>query len=140
MKRASRIFVVALLGLLVTAPAVHAQPPTSPFNGHWEAIDPLDGSNLDVVIRGNTILQMTYTDDGAPFTCGDQSNEFFTGFLTASIDGDNLNSTFRWAHCDSVNLQFEGFQLTWTLDDMETSDPMDDELTNDFGEVFTRVA
>ena len=141
MKRAFLLIVVALLGLLVTAPAVHAQPPTSPFNGQWEAIDPLDVSNLDVSIRGaGGTVQMTYTDDGAPFTCGDPSNEFFTGFLTASIDGDDLNSTFRWAHCGSVNLHFEGFQLGWTLDDMGNSDPSDDVLMNDFEEVFTRVS
>jgi hypothetical protein len=140
MKRASLVIVVALLGLLLTAPAVHAQPTTSPFSGQWEAIDPLDDSNLDVFIRGSNTVQMTYTDDGAPFTCGDPANEFFTGFLTASIDGNVLNSTFRWAHCGSVNLHFEGFQLTWTLDDMETTDPSDDVLTNDFDEVFTRVS
>lgn len=140
MKRASRLFVVALLGLLVTAPAVYAQPPTSSFSGHWEAIDPLDGSNLEVSIRGSNTVQMLYTDDGAPFTCGDPSNDFFTGFLTASIDGADLNSTFRWAHCGSVNLHFEGFQLGWTLDDMGTADPSDDVLTNDFDEAFTRVS
>jgi hypothetical protein len=83
---------------------------------------------------------MLYTDDGAPFTCGDPSNDFFTGFLTASIDGDALNSTFRWAHCGSVNLHFEGFQLGWTLDDMGTADPSDDVLRNDFDEAFTRVS
>jgi hypothetical protein len=140
MKRASLLFVVALLGLLVTAPAVYAQPPTSPFSGHWEAIDPLDGSNLEVSIRGSNTVQMLYTDDGAPFTCGDPSNDFFTGFLTASIDGDDLNSTFRWAHCGGVNLHFEGFQLGWSLDDMETADPSDDVLTNDFDEAFSRVS
>jgi hypothetical protein len=136
MKRAL-LLLVALLGLLVTAPAVHAQPPASPFSGHWEAIDPLDGSNLEVVIRGTNTAQMIYTDHGAPFTCGDPANQVFTGFLTASIDGDVLGSTFRWAHCGSGNLHFEGFELTWTLGDMGTSDLSDDVLTNDFGEEFT---
>ena len=138
MKRASLVFVVAMLGALVMAPSVQAAE-ASLFSGHWEAIDPLDDSNLEVFIRGSNTVQMIYTDDGAPFTCGDPANQFFTGFLTATIDGDDLNSTFRWAHCGSVNLHFQGFQLMWTLDDMGTADPSDDVLTNEFGEIFTRV-
>ena len=46
MKRVSLLAVVAFLGLLVAAPVVHAAPPTTAFTGHWEAVDPFDGSRV----------------------------------------------------------------------------------------------
>ena len=142
MKRVSLLAVVALLGLLVAAPGVQASPPTTAFTGHWEAGDPLDDSNLDVYFFGGSRahVQMLYTDDGAPFTCGDPSNQFFTSIMTGTIDGSDLNSTMRWAHCGTVNLHFNGFEIAWTLDDKGDADPSNDVLTNSFGEIFSRVS
>ncbi len=141
MKRVSLLTVVALLGLLVAAPVVQAAPPTSAFIGHWEADDPLDGSNLDAYFFGGSSAQMQilYTDDGAPFTCGDPSNQFLTSFLTGRIDGSDLSSTMRWARCGTVNLHFGGLEITWTLDDLGDADPSNDVVTNSFGEIFSRV-
>ena len=141
MKRVS-LLVVALLGLLVAAPAVQAAPPTSAFTGHWEAVDPFDGSNLEAIFFGGSSagIQILYTDDGAPGTCGDESNQFFTSFLTARIDGNELSSTMRWARCGTVNLHFAGFEITWTLDDQGDADPSNDVVTNSFGEIFSRAS
>jgi hypothetical protein len=139
MKRVSLLTVVALLGLLVAAPAVQAGPSTSAFTGHWEATDPIDGSNLDAYFFGGSSAQMQilYTDDGAPVTCGDAS---FTSFLTGRIDGSELSSTMRWARCGTVNLHFRGFEITWTLDDQGDADPSNDIVTNSFGETYSRAS
>lgn len=139
MKRVSVLAVVAILGSLVAAPVVQAAPPTTAFTGHWEAIDPLDGSNLDASFFGGDSVQILYTDDGAPFTCGDPSNQFFTSLMIGKVDGSEVSSTIRWARCGTVNLRFNGVEITWTLDDQGDSDPSNDVLINSFGETFSRA-
>lgn len=139
MKRASLITVLAMLGLLVTAPAVQAAGPTSPFSGHWEATDPIDGSNLDAFISGGDHVQILYTDDGATEACADSSDQAFTSFLTGTIDGDELFSTMRWASCGTDHLFFTGFTIDWTLDDQGDADPSNDVLTNSLNEVYSRA-
>jgi hypothetical protein len=141
MKRVSLLAVVAFLGLLVAAPVVvQAAAPTTAFNGHWDAVDPLDGSNLDATFFGGNSVQILYTDDGAPVTCGDPSNQFFTSLMIGQVDGTEVRSTIRWARCGTVNLHFNGFDVTWELDDQGDSDPSNDLLINSFGEVFFRAA
>ena len=140
MKRVSLLAVVAFLGLLVAAPVVQAARPTTAFTGHWEAVDPLDGSNLDAQFFGSNSAQIMYTDDGAPVTCGDPSNQFFTSFMNGRVDGNEVQSTMRWAHCGTVNLHFNGVEITWSLDDQGDADPSNDLLTNSFGEIFSRAA
>ena len=140
MKRASLGTVVALIGLLVAAPTVQAAPPTSPFSGHWEGPDPIDASNLDAFISGGSHAQILYTDDEATEACEGSSDQSFTSFLTATVDGNDLNSTMRWANCGTVHLFFNGFTITWTLDDQGDSDPSNDVLTNSFGETYLRAS
>ena len=140
MKRASLVSVLALLGLLAAAPAVHAAPPTSPFGGHWEGPDPIDSSNLDAFISGGDHPQILYTDDEATQACEGSSDPSFTSFLTGTISGDDLNSTIRWANCGTVHLFFTGFTITWTLDDQGDVDPSNDVLTNSFGETYARAS
>ena len=137
MKRISLLAVLAVLGLLVAAPVAQAAPPTSAFTGLWEAVDPVDGSNLEADFRGHNSVQILYTDDGAPVTCGDQS---FTSFLNGRIEGNEVSSTMRWARCGTVNLQFNGLEITWNLEDQGDDDPSNDVLTNSFGEIFSRAA
>ena len=122
----------------MAAPAVQASPATSPFSGHWAGTDPIDGSNLDAFISGGTHAQILYTDDVATQACEGSSDQSFTSFLTGTIDGDDLNSTMRWAHCGTVHLFFTGFTIRWTLDDRGDSDPTNDVLTNSFGETYSR--
>lgn len=82
-------------------------------------------------------MQILYTDDGAPGTCGDAS---FTSFLTGTIDRSELSSTMRWARCGTVNLHFGGFEITWTLDDQGDADPSNDVLMNSFNETYSRAS
>ena len=130
MKRVTFLIVFALLGLLVAAPAVQAAPPTTGFTGHWEAIDPADGSNLDVFIFGGKNVQMLYTDDEATLACEGLDDQTWSSFLTGKVDGDTLVSTMHWAKCGLMP-SGSGFVITWTLEG--------DVLTNDFNEVYTRV-
>jgi hypothetical protein len=139
MRRVSLLTVVAFLGLLVAAPVVQAAPPINAFTGHWEAIDPGDGSNLDAYFFGSKSVQILYTDDGAPITCGDPSNQFFTSLMIGKVDGSEVSSTIRWARCGTVNLHFNGVEITWNLDDQGDADPSNDVLTNSFGETFSRA-
>ena len=141
MKRVSLLTVVALLGLLVAVPVVQAAKATSPFNGHWVGTDLLDGSNLDAFISGGNHAQILYTDDVATQACEGSSDQSFTSFLTATIDGDDLNSTMRWANCGGTShLFFNGFTITWTLDDQGDANPSNDVLTNSFGESYARAS
>jgi hypothetical protein len=140
MKRASLDTVVAMLGLLVAVPAVQAAPPASAFSGHWEGTDPIDGSNLDAFISSGNHAQILYTDDEATDACEGSSDQSFTSFLTATIDGDDLTGTMRWANCGTVHLFFTGFTITWTLDDQGDSDPSNDVLTNSFEETYSRAS
>jgi len=139
MNRVLRLIVVGMLALLMTAPAVQAAPPTSAFTGHWEATDPLDGSNLDAYIFAAVNAGILYTDDAATGACEDLPDQVFTSFLTATIDGDELNSTMRWARCGTVHLFFTGLGITWTLDDQGDTNPSNDILTNSFEETYSRV-
>jgi hypothetical protein len=134
------VTVLAMLGLVLTAPAVQAAPPTSPFSGHWEATDPLDGSNLDAVIFGGSHPQILYTDDAATGACEDLSEQAFTSLLTGTVAGEDLNSTMRWARCGTVHLFFTGLTISWTIDDQGDADPSNDVLTNSFGETYSRVS
>ena len=139
MKRASRLTVFAILGLLAAAPAVQAAPPSSQFSGHWAGIDPGDGSQLDVFIFGGNHPQLLYTDDVATSACEGASDQSFTSFLTGTVDGDELNSTMRWAKCGTSPRSFQGLTIGWTLDDQGDSDASNDILTNAFGEIYSRV-
>ena len=138
MKRASLLAVVAALGLLVMAPAVQAAQ-SSPFSGHWQGTDPGDRSTLDAFISGGNKVQITYTDDVATQACEGAADQSFTAFLTGTIDGNVLNSTMKWAKCGSAPLNFNGFGISWTLNNHGNSNPADDVLTNSFGETYRRV-
>ena len=139
MSRVLRPIVVAVLALLMTAPAVLAGPTTSAFTGHWEATDPLDDSNLDAYIFAGNTAKILFTDDAATGACEDLSDQVFTSFLTGTVDGDELNSTMRWARCGTVHLFLTGLVITWTLDDQDDADPSNDILSNSFGESYSRA-
>jgi hypothetical protein len=130
--------IVALLGLLLTASAVQAARPTNGFNGHWAGPDPGDGSNLDVYIVGGDQVQMLYTDDEATSACAGRADQAWTAFLTGTVEGNDLNSTIRWAKCGRTP-SGAGFNITWTLNDRGDGDASNDSLTNHFGEIYARV-
>jgi hypothetical protein len=140
MRRVATLLISPVLVLLLTAPAVLAAQ-TSAFAGHWEAIDPLDGSELDAHIFGGApVLRIVYTDQGAPVTCDGSGTPIFESFNTAIVDGDDFVSTMRVAMCGTLNLHFTGLQIEWSLDDQGNDDPSDDVITNSFGEFFTRAS
>ena len=126
--------------LLAIAPAALAVRPTTGFTGHWEAIDPIDGSNLDAFIDGATTVQVIYTDDTATQACEGASTPVFTSFLVGKVDADELQTTMAFAKCGTQPLPFvHGLQITWFLDDGGNANPADDLLTNTFGEEFARA-
>jgi hypothetical protein len=106
MKRVSLVLTLALVGLMVAAPATLAAPPTSPFAGTWYSHDPApDNSLLQLDISGGAKPQITFTDYfgsvcvnlGSPVTV-------FTAFLTGVVDGNTLDATFVSARCGPVRI------------------------------------
>lgn len=144
MKRISLLLTLALLGLLVTAPAVQAAPPTSPFAGTWYGHDPAppdgDGSLLQLDISGGTKAQIVFTDYfgticvnfGSPVTV-------FTALLIGIVDGTTLDATWVHARCGPVSFSFlRGGTATFEYSDNGTATPGDDTLFDGFT-TWTRV-
>ena len=138
MRRLATLSISVVLLLLASAPIALAVP-SSAFSGNWAGPDPGDGSNLAVSISGETNVRMIYTDDDATTACADASSSAFTALLIGTVDGSDLQSTFRVAKCGNENLHFTGFALSWSLDDQGNTNPFDDVLSNDFGEEFNRA-
>ena len=130
MKRVSRLTVLALLVSLLLVPAVQAAPPAGAFAGHWEAVDPVDDSALDVYIFGSG--QMRYTDSLASEACEGLDDQAWESFNIGTVDGDQLFTTMKWARCGTGPAHPAGFQITWTLES-------NGHLTNSFGEDYTRA-
>jgi hypothetical protein len=136
-KRVSLLTIVALLGLLMAAPAVQAAPSAGRFAGNWEATD-FDGSALHAYIFGSG--QIRWTDNVASSACEGLDDQSWESFLTGKVHGNELNSTMKWSRCGSGPARApETLGLTWYLDDQGDGDRSNDVLTNDFGEVYARV-
>jgi hypothetical protein len=114
MKRLGFFATAALVGSLVTAPAVMAAPSTG-FTGTWVGIDPVDGSTQHLYVQGGAKVQILYVDEfgtvcvttGAPTTV-------FTGVLTGSVfDGDVMVATFRSAGCGPEILLSSSDNFSW---------------------------
>jgi hypothetical protein len=137
MKRVSRLTIVALLGLLMAAPAVQAAAPAGGFAGNWEATD-FDGSALHAHIFGSGQIQ--WTDDAATSACAGLDDLSWESFLTGKVVGNELNSTMKWSRCGGEPVGAPaGFGIAWYLDNQGDNDPSNDVLTNDFLEVYARV-
>ena len=143
MKRLSLVFVLALLGLLVTAPAIQAAPPASPFAGTWFSHDPAppdgDGSLLQLDISGGTKAQVVFTDYfgsicvnfGSPVTV-------FTALIVGTVSGDTLEGTWVSARCGPVRFPFlkgESFFLEYSAN----GDGPGDDTLFDGSTTWTRV-
>lgn len=144
MKRLSVLVVVALVGLLVTAPAVQAAPPITPFAGTWYGHDPAppdgDGSLLQLDVSGGTKAQIVFTDYfgsicvdfGSPVTV-------FTALIVGTVDGNTLDGTWVYARCGPVRFPFlKGGSMSLEYSDNGTGTPGDDTLFDGFT-TFTRV-
>lgn len=143
MKRLSLVFVLAILGLLVTAPAIQAAAPASPFAGTWYGHDPVppdgDGSLLQLDISGGTRAQVLFTDYfgsicvnfGSPVTV-------FTSLIVGTVSGYTFEGTWTYARCGSVRFPFlkgESFFLEYSANG---AGPGDDTLFDGFT-TWTRV-
>jgi hypothetical protein len=131
MKRASLVLTLALVGLVVAAPATLAAPPTSPFAGTWYSHDPApDNSLKQLDISGGAKPQITYTDyfgsvcvnSGSPVTV-------FTAFATGIVSGNTLDATFVSARCGPVRIGgVKGETVSYEYSDNGTGAPGDDTL------------
>lgn len=83
--KSSMIWAVAL-GLLALA-AMAAGPP-SPFTGHWEGTDPVDGSSVAVSIGGGGEPSVTLVDDDATVACDNGGHATVRG--VGDVNGDTL--------------------------------------------------
>ena len=138
MRRIVRSLTLVPILVLAIAPAALAARPSTGFTGSWEAIDPLDGSNLRADISGAKTTQIVYTDDNATNACEGSSTAVFTSLLIGNVDGDEMFTTMTVAKCGTQPLRFAGFEITWFF---HANGPGsgDDTLTNTFGEEFTRA-
>jgi hypothetical protein len=139
MRRVVRSLTLVPILLLAIAPAALAARPSTGFTGSWEAIDPLDGSNLRADISGAKTTQIVYTDDNATNACEGASTAAFSANLVGWVDGNEMFTTMSNASCGTQPLPFRGLQIAWFLDDGGNSDPADDVLSNSFGEEYTRA-
>jgi hypothetical protein len=99
MRKVRAILGVALLVAVAAVPV--AAGSSSPFEGSWTSIDPVDDSTQHLTVRGSAgHAQVEYVDEfgttclniGAP-------TMVFTGVLTASISGDEMVAVFKSAGC-----------------------------------------
>ena len=141
MKRISLLPTLALLGLLLTAPAVQASPPTSPFAGTWYGHDPApDSSLLQLDVSGGARAQIVFTDYfGSICVNVGSPDTVFTAKLLGTVSGDTLDATWISARCGPVYLPFiKGGTLSFGYSDSGTSAPSDDTLFDGFT-TWTRV-
>ena len=103
-------------GLLALAPAVAAAP-TSPFEGSWTSIDPVDGSTQHLYVRGGTGVQVRYVDEYGT-TCAEigASTTVFTGILAGQVSGNELNATFKSAGCGTTLVLTARIGFSWIFE------------------------
>jgi hypothetical protein len=98
MRRLGVVAIAALLGAAVTVPVSAA---SSPFNGSWSSIDPVDESAQHLSIKGSGgRVQMSYVDEFGT-TCVDVGapTTVFSGVLTGTISGNELVGLWKSAGC-----------------------------------------
>lgn len=126
--------------LLLIVPSALAARPSSAFAGSWEAIDPGDGSHIELTIVGDTTTQAVMVDDVATGACAGASSETFVGLLVGKVSGSEMVTTITAAKCGTQPITFViGLQTFWWLEDGGNANPADDVLYNSFGEEYTRT-
>jgi len=89
----------ALLCVLATVPVSLAA--SSPFEGSWTSIDPVDGSTQHLSVRGSAgHVQLKYIDEFGT-TCVDVGapTTVFSGVLAGTVAGTEMVATFKSAGC-----------------------------------------
>ena len=130
MKRNTFVVALALMAMLVTASAVQAAPPSSPFSGSWTGTDPFDGSTEYLVVNGGDSPRIDYQDSlfQACGTAG--STDFWLSTdLRGTVVANTMSGVFKSAKCGHVALSWmKGLPMVWTFSDSGTTNPADDTL------------
>jgi hypothetical protein len=135
MKRRSFFVTLALLAMLVTASAVQAAPPSSPFSGTWIGYDTPrdaggDGSTEHLDVSGGDNARIDYQDEFGQACWDAGATDFWLSTdLRGTVVGDTMTGEFKSAKCGHMSLpDWKGQPMVWTFNPGATSDPADDTL------------
>lgn len=113
MRKVGAVVCAALVAALLAVPVVASS--SSPFEGSWTSIDPVDGSIQHLTVRGSAgRAQVQYVDEFGT-TCVDigAATNVFTGVLAASISGDEMVAVFKSAGCGSQIVLRAADRFAW---------------------------
>jgi hypothetical protein len=108
---------VGVLALTLVGAGSAAAAQTSPFEGSWTSIDPVDGSTQHLYVRGGTGVQVQYVDEYGT-TCAEigASSTVFTGTLTGRVSGNELEATFKSAGCGTTLVLTAQVGFSWIFE------------------------
>ena len=108
---------VGVLALTMLGAGSVSAGPTSPFEGSWTSIDPVDGSTQHLYVRGGTGVQVRYVDEYGT-TCAEigASTNVFTGILTGRVSGNDLQATFKSAGCGTTVVLTAQIGFSWIFE------------------------
>lgn len=101
MRKLGLVAIAALMGAVMSVPVVDAAS-SSPVEGSWTSIDPVDGSTQHLSIQGGKNLQLQYIDELGT-TCVDigAPTPVFTGMLVGTFSDNGLVARFNSGRCGS---------------------------------------
>jgi len=99
MRNLGRLAIAALICAAIGVPVVEAAP-SSPVEGSWTSIDPVDGSTQHLFIQGGKNLQLQYTDEFGT-TCVEMGapTPVFTAVLVGTFSDNQLVARFNSGRC-----------------------------------------
>jgi hypothetical protein len=108
---------VGVLALTLVGAGSATAAPTSPFEGSWTSIDPVDGSTQHLYVRGGTGVQVRYVDEYGT-TCAEigASSTVFKGILTGRVSGNELDATFKSAGCGTTLVLTARIGFAWIFE------------------------
>jgi hypothetical protein len=108
---------VGVLALTLVGAGSVTAAPTSPFEGSWTSIDPVDGSTQHLYVRGGTGVQVRYVDEYGT-TCAEigASSTVFTGILAGRVSGNELDATFQNAGCGTTLVLTARIGFSWIFE------------------------
>jgi len=91
---------VAVVLCLAVGVPITAAAASSPVEGSWTSIDPVDGSTQHLSIQGGTNLQLQYIDEYAT-TCANigAPTNVFTGVLVGTFSDNEVVARFNSGRC-----------------------------------------
>jgi hypothetical protein len=135
MKRNSFVITLAMLAMLVTASAVQAGPPSSPFSGSWIGHEPDppagDSSTVYLVVKGGDNPRIDYQDNWGTvcYQLDPAGDLWFSSSLTGTVSGNTMTGVFKSAKCGHLSISsWKGQSMAWWFSAGATIDPADDTL------------